>query len=93
MKPGKLAPKFIGPFKILEYISESVYKLEFPNLYNRLYLTFHISLLEEYIVKKGQDPDLYLAGEFPELADNNEEQEWEVEAIINYKQDGRYKEC
>ena len=92
LKPGKLAPKFIGPFKILECIGESVYKLELPSLYNRLYLTFHISLLEEYVAKKGQDPDLYLTGEFPELADDDEEQEWEVEAIVDYKQDGRYKE-
>ena len=73
LKPGKLISKFIGPFKILEYISKSIYKLEFPNLYNRLYLTFYISLLKEYIVKKEQDPELYPVGEFPEFADNNKE--------------------
>ena len=92
LKPGKLAPKFIGPFKILECIGESAYKLELPSLYDRLHPTFHVSLLEEYVAKKGQDPDLYLAGEFPELADDDEEQEWEVEAIVDHKQDGRYKE-
>ena len=69
-----------------------MYKLKLLNLYNRLYSTFHISLLEEYMVKEGQGPNLYPAGEFPELADNNEEQEWEVEAIVDHKQDGRYKE-
>ncbi|PMD11946.1 hypothetical protein NA56DRAFT_588034, partial [Hyaloscypha hepaticicola] len=52
LKLGKLIFKFISPFKILEYISESIYKLEFLNLYNRLYLTFYIFLFEEYIIKK-----------------------------------------
>ena len=75
LKPGKLAPKFISPFKILKYIGESTYKLDLPSLYNRLYPTFHISLLKEYMAKKDQDPDLYPAGDFPELADNKEEQE------------------
>jgi hypothetical protein len=46
-------PKFIGLFKILKYISKSAYKLDLLSLYNRLYLTFYISLLKEYIVKKG----------------------------------------
>ena len=53
LKAGKLEPKFIGPFKILEYISNLAYKLDLPSIYERLYPTFHISLLEEYIVKKG----------------------------------------
>ena len=53
LKSGKLILKFINPFKVLEYISESIYKLKLPNLYNRLYLTFYISLLKEYIIKKG----------------------------------------
>jgi len=75
LKPGKLAPKFISPFKILKCISEFAYKLKLPSLYNKLYLTFYVSLLKEYIAKKGQGPDLYLAGEFPELADDNKEQE------------------
>ncbi len=53
LKVGKLSSKFIGPFKILEYISESTYKLELLSLYKKLYLIFYILLLEEYIPKKG----------------------------------------
>ena len=66
-------PKFIGLFKILKYISKSIYKLDLLSLYNRLYLTFYISLLKEYIIKKGQDPNLYLAKDFLKLIDNKEE--------------------
>jgi hypothetical protein len=75
LKAGKLEPKFIGPFRILKYIGDSAYKLELPSIYNHLYPTFHVSLLKEYVAKKGQEPHLYPSGELPELADNNEEQE------------------
>jgi hypothetical protein len=74
-KVGKLIPKFIGPFKILEYIGESAYKLELLSLYDRLYPTFYISLLKEYMSKRGQEPYLYASRELPELADDDEEQE------------------
>jgi hypothetical protein len=75
LKARKLAPKYIRPFKILQYIGELAYKLKLLILYNRLYLTFHISLLKEYVAKKGQEPYLYPSGELPELLDDNKEQE------------------
>ena len=56
LKVGKLSLKFIGPFKILKYISKSMYKLELLSLYKKLYLTFHVLLLEEYIPRKGIEP-------------------------------------
>jgi hypothetical protein len=73
LKIGKLKPKFISPFRILKYISNLVYKLELLSIYNYLYLTFHISFLKEYIVKKDQKPYLYFSGELPELVNNNKE--------------------
>jgi len=73
LKVGKLKPKFIGLFKVLEYIGQAAYKLELPSIYDRLYLTFYVSLLKEYIAKKGQECYLYSTGELPELADNDEE--------------------
>ena len=30
-------------------------------------------------------------GEFPELEDDDDEQEWEVESIVDHKEDGRSK--
>ena len=75
LQASKLAPKFIGPFKILEYIGQSAYKLELLTLYERLHPTFHVSLLEEYVAKKGQEPYFYTSGELPELSDNDDEQE------------------
>ena len=56
LKVGKLSLKFIGPFKILKYIGESTYKLALLSLYKKLYLTFYVLLLEEYIPRKGIEP-------------------------------------
>ena len=53
LKARKLELKFIGLFRILKYISNLVYKLELLSIYNYLYLTFYISLLKKYIVKKN----------------------------------------
>ena len=75
LKAGKLSPKFIGPFKILECIGESAYKLELPSLYKKLYPTFHVSLLEEYIPRKGMEPHQYQTGALPELSKEDEDQE------------------
>ena len=53
LKLKKLAFKFISPFKILKYINKFTYKLKLLNSYNKLYLTFYVSFLKEYIIKKG----------------------------------------
>ncbi len=53
LKTGKLLLKFIGPFQILKCVRELAYKLKLPSLYNKLYPIFHVSLLEEYVPRKG----------------------------------------
>jgi hypothetical protein len=53
LKARKLVLKYISSFKILKCVGDSAYKLKLLNLYNRLYLTFYISFLKEYKVKKG----------------------------------------
>ena len=68
LKTGKLSLKFIGPFKILKCISKSMYKLELLSLYKKLYLTFHVLLLEEYIPRKGIELYQYQTGALPELS-------------------------
>ncbi|GJW64379.1 putative reverse transcriptase domain-containing protein [Tanacetum coccineum] len=46
-KRGKLNPRYIGPFKILEWIGLVAYKLELPEELSNVYSTFHISNLKK----------------------------------------------
>jgi hypothetical protein len=44
---GKLAPRFIGPFKILEKRNEGAYQLEWPPQLSNVYDVFHVSQLKK----------------------------------------------
>nr|GEY86852.1 reverse transcriptase domain-containing protein [Tanacetum cinerariifolium] len=46
-KRGKLSPRFIGPFKILERIGPIAYKLELPRELHGIHNTFHVSNLKK----------------------------------------------
>ncbi|GJQ97807.1 reverse transcriptase domain-containing protein [Tanacetum coccineum] len=46
-KRGKLNPRYIGPFKILEQISLVAYKLKLPKELSNVYSTFYISNLKK----------------------------------------------
>ncbi|GKF55803.1 hypothetical protein Tco_0166143, partial [Tanacetum coccineum] len=47
-KRGKLNPRYVGPFKVLEKVRVIAYKLELPQELNRVYNTFHVSNLKNY---------------------------------------------
>ncbi|GJV49342.1 putative reverse transcriptase domain-containing protein [Tanacetum coccineum] len=40
---GKLNPRYIGPFKVLEKVGSIAYKLELPEELSRVHNTFHVS--------------------------------------------------
>nr|GEV94154.1 putative reverse transcriptase domain-containing protein [Tanacetum cinerariifolium] len=45
-KRGKLNPKYVGPFKVLEKIGKVAYKLELPEELTRVHYTFYVSNLK-----------------------------------------------
>ncbi|GKF25198.1 hypothetical protein Tco_0081092 [Tanacetum coccineum] len=46
-KQGKLNPRYVRPFKVLEKIRSVAYKLELPEELSRVHNTFHVSNLKK----------------------------------------------
>jgi hypothetical protein len=72
----KLAPKFIGPFRVLQKVGTQAYRLALPQQYSRIHNVFHVSLLEPWIPKRGEND----ADSMP-MPDLEDEDEWEVEEM------------
>ncbi|GJS33391.1 putative reverse transcriptase domain-containing protein [Tanacetum coccineum] len=53
-KKGKLTPRFIGPFEIIERVGPVAYRLDFPEELNGVHDTFHVSNLKKCLA----DPTL-----------------------------------
>ena len=60
-KRGKLNPRYIGPFEIVDGIGPVAYRLDLPEEFSRVHNVFHISMLRKYI------PDSSHVLETPEI--------------------------
>ena len=47
-KRGKLSPRFIGPFEILERVGTVAYRLALPPSMSGVHEVFHVSMLWRY---------------------------------------------
>ena len=48
-KKGKLSPRFVGPFEILDRIGEAAYRVALPPQYAQIHNVFHVSMLRRYV--------------------------------------------
>ena len=48
-KKGKLSPRFIGPYEILENVGNVAYRLVLPPELSKVHNVFHVSMLRRYI--------------------------------------------
>ena len=48
-KKGKLGPRYIGPFQILEKVGKVAYRLALPPAMAAVHDVFHVSMLRKYI--------------------------------------------
>ena len=46
---GKLAPRYIGPYRVLERVGPVAYRLELPAELERIHDVFHVSMLRRYM--------------------------------------------
>ncbi|XP_022007198.1 uncharacterized protein LOC110906360 [Helianthus annuus] len=51
-KRGKLSPRFIGPFKIIERVGKVAYRLELPDELSEIHGTFHVSQLRKCLAEE-----------------------------------------
>ena len=47
-KRGKLSPRFIGPFEVLERVGAVAYRLALPPSLSGVHEVFHVSVLRKY---------------------------------------------
>ena len=77
-KKGKLAPRYIGPFEILEKVNPVAYRLTLPPRLSQVHNVFHISMLRKYI----RDP-LHVIDHFGIVVDEGLSYEEEPIRIID----------
>jgi hypothetical protein len=88
---GKLAPRYIGPFKILEQRGEVAYQLELPPQLSDVHDVFNVSQLRKCLrVPEEQIPKMKPLGEYLTY------QEYPVKILDTSKKvtwNNRYKMC
>ena len=65
-KKGKLSPRYIGPYEILQRIGAVAYRLALPPNLSHVHDVFHISVLKKYL----PDPTHVLSVEPMEINEN-----------------------
>ncbi|XP_028078315.1 uncharacterized protein LOC114280183 [Camellia sinensis] len=46
---GKLAPRYVGPYEILEKINPVAYRIALPLVMEHIHNVFHVSMLQDYL--------------------------------------------
>ncbi|XP_075478950.1 uncharacterized protein LOC142519811 [Primulina tabacum] len=75
-KTGKLNPRYIGPFEILEKVGTLAYRIALPLDMSRIHNVFHVKQLRKYI----SDPS-YILEAGPLLVEGNLNEELKYEEV------------
>ncbi|XP_024027099.1 uncharacterized protein LOC112093250 [Morus notabilis] len=87
-KQGKLSPRYIGPYDIVERIEKVAYRLALPLALARVHDVFHVSILRKYV----PDPSHVLRQEDIELNKDLTYEEQPVKILDNRVKQLRNKE-
>ena len=81
-KKGKLSPRFVGPFEVLERVGEVAYRVAQPSALSRIHNVFHESMLRKYI----PDPSHVLSYEPIQVRDDLSYEEISIEILDRKEQ-------
>ena len=76
-KKGKLSPRFIGPYEIIEKVGPVAYRLALPPELEKIRSVFHVSMLRRY----RMDPSHVVSSETIELKSDLTYEEEPVEIL------------
>ena len=76
-KRGKLSPRYIGPYEIVDKVGEVAYRLRLPSELSNIHDVFHVSMLRKYIA----DPSHILKEQPIQLKENLTYEESPVEIL------------
>ena len=76
-KKGKLSPRYMGPYEIVERIGKLAYRLRLPPELTRIHDVFHVSMLRKYIA----DPSHVLRDQPVELKEDLTYEERPVQIV------------
>ena len=65
-KSGKLSPRFIGPYEVIEKVGPLAYRLALPPELEKIHNVFHLSMLRRY----RSDPSHVVSSEIIKLTPN-----------------------
>ena len=51
---GKVASRYIGPFKVLQRIGDASYKLDLPASMEKIHLDFHVPVLWKFVLDPSE---------------------------------------
>ena len=77
----KLHARFVGPFRVIERIGKTAYRLDLRGRFKDVHNIFHISQLRKHI-PGGSSANL------PEPIQVEDEDHFEVEALLQYRSRG-----
>ena len=47
-KKGKLSPRFIGPYEVIEKVGSVAYRFALPSELEKIHSVFHVSMLRKH---------------------------------------------
>ena len=86
-KKGKLSPRFIGPYEVIEKLSPVAYRLTLPPKLEKIHNVFHVSMLRRY----QSDPSHVVSTKTIELRPDLTYEEGQVEILAQKVKELRNK--